>query len=58
MDLGDAAVLGMPQGPDQGDDVESELVLGQGETPFLLGPERYGVARTERITAAVDLETE
>ena len=39
MDLGDAAVLGMPQGADQGDDVEAELVLRQGEAPLLLGAE-------------------
>ena len=44
MDLGDAAVLGMPQGADQGDDVEAELVLRQGVAALLLGAERDGVA--------------
>ena len=39
VDLRDAAVLGMAESADQGDDVEAELVLGQGEPPLLLGPE-------------------
>ena len=48
MDLRDAAVLGVAQGADQGDDVEAELVLRQGEAPLLLGAERDGVAGAER----------
>jgi hypothetical protein len=58
MDLGDAAVLGMPQGADGGDDVEAELVLGQGEAALLLGPQRDGVAGAVRVATASDLEPE
>jgi hypothetical protein len=56
MDLRDAAVLGMPEGPDRRDDVEAELVLRQGEAPLLLGAERGAIAGTEGVTAAADLE--
>jgi hypothetical protein len=44
MDLGDAAVLGMPQGPDEGDDVEAEFVLGEDETALSLGSQGEGMA--------------
>ena len=42
MDLRDAAVLGVAESTDGGDDVEAELVLGQGEVALLLGPEGRG----------------
>ena len=58
MDLGDAAVLGVPQGADRGDDVEAELVLGQGEAALLLGAERDAVAGAVGVAAAADLEPE
>ena len=38
MDLGDAAVLGVAEPTDQGHDVESELMIGQGEMGLGLGP--------------------
>src|SRR5260221_8825274 len=56
MDLGDAAVLGMPQGADGGDDVEAELVLGQGDPALLLGSERDTAARAVGIATPPDLE--
>ena len=58
VDLGDAAVLGMPQGADQGDDVEAELVLGQGVAALLLGSERDVMAGAAGIATAADLEAE
>src|SRR4051812_40362602 len=58
MDLGDTAVLGMPQGADQGDDVEAELVLREGVVSLLLGTERDSVARAPRAATATDLEPE
>jgi hypothetical protein len=58
MDLGDAAVLGVPQGADQGDDVEPEIVFREGEVTLLLGSEWYAAARAERGSAAADLEPE
>ena len=38
LDLGDAAVLGVAEAADQGDDVEAELVLRQGEPALGFGP--------------------
>jgi hypothetical protein len=58
MDLGDAAMLGVPQGPDEGDDVEAELVLGEDEAALLLGTQRDGVAGAVRVATASDLEPE
>ena len=58
VDLGDAAVLGVPQGADQGDDVEAELVLGQGEAALLLGAERDARSGGSGVMAAADLEAE
>src|SRR5262245_40399857 len=58
MDLGDAAVLGVAQGADQGDDVEAELVVRQGEAALGLraeGPEEEG---TSGSMAAADLQAE
>jgi hypothetical protein len=56
MDLGDAAVLGVPQGADQCDDVKAELVLRQCVMALLLGAERGMVARAERVATTPDLE--
>ena len=45
VDLGDAAVLGIAEPADRGHDVESELVIGQGEMGLGLGavgPEEAG----------------
>ncbi len=38
VDLGDAAVLGISEPSDSGHDIEAELVIGQGEVGFGLGP--------------------
>jgi hypothetical protein len=37
VDLGDAAVFGIAEGADEGDDIQAELVLGQGVAALLLG---------------------
>ena len=58
VDLRDAAVPGVPQRPDQGDDVQAELVLRQGEAALLLRPERGAMARAGAVTAAPDLDGE
>ena len=54
MDLGDAAVLGVPQGADQ--DVKAALVLRQCVMALLLGAEWGMVARAERVATTPDLE--
>jgi hypothetical protein len=56
MDLGDAAVLGMPRGADGGDDVEAELVLGQGDPALPLGAERDTAARAMGVATPPDPE--
>ena len=58
MDLRDAAVLGMAQATDQGDDVEAELGFGQGEPPLLLGPERGPESRAVGFATPADLDAE
>ena len=58
MDLGDAAVLGVPQGADQGDDVEAELVLREGIAALLLGAERDAVPGAEGCTAPGCLDSQ
>jgi hypothetical protein len=57
MDLGDAAMLGVPEGADQGDDIEAELVLREGVAAFLLGSEWDGVAWAVRVATASDLKS-
>ena len=56
MDLGDAAVLGVAEAADQGDDVEAELVVGQGEVGFGLGAVGAVVARAGGVGAAADAQ--
>src|SRR5205085_459340 len=58
MDLGDAAMLGVAQATDQGDDVEAELVMRQGEVGFRLGAKRLVVARAAGLGTAADLESQ
>ena len=58
VDLRDAAVLGVAEPADQGDDVEAELVLRQGEAPLLLGAEAGLVAGAVGVAAAADLEAQ
>jgi hypothetical protein len=58
MDLGGAPVLGAAQGADQGDDVEAELVLREGEAALRLGAERDGTSGTSRVATAADPEPE
>ena len=54
VDLGDAAVLGMSEATDQGHDIESKLVIGQGEVGLGLGPVGPEEAGAIGIGAASD----
>jgi hypothetical protein len=54
MNLRHAAMLAVPQGADEGDDVEAELVLGQGQAAFALGPVGAEMAVTGAVMAAAD----
>ena len=56
VDLGDAAVLGVAEPADGGHDVEAELVIGQGEVGFGLGPVGSEETGTIEIGAASDGE--
>jgi hypothetical protein len=56
MDLREAAMLGVTQATDRGDDVEAELVLGQGEAALLLGPQADAVSGAVGVAATPDLE--
>jgi hypothetical protein len=56
VDLLEAAMFGVPQATDQGDDVRTELVLGQGEASLLFGPQASPMAGAGRMAAASDLE--
>src|SRR5262249_16697690 len=56
MDLGEAGVLRVPQGADQGDDVQSELVVGQGEPAFGLGSIGATVAGASDVMAPADVQ--
>ena len=54
VDLGDAAVLGIAEPADQGHDVETELVIGQGEVGLGLGAVGSEEAGTSGIGTASD----
>jgi hypothetical protein len=56
MDLGYAAVLGVAESSDESDDIEAELVVGEGEVGFGLGSVRAMVAGASGVGAAPDLE--
>jgi site-specific DNA recombinase len=56
VDLGDAAVLGVAESADRGDDVEAELVVGQGEATLLLGPQTDATALAVGVAAGAELE--
>ena len=56
MDLGDAAVFGVAEAADQGEDVEAELVVGQGEVGLGLGAVGPVEAATGRVGAAADVQ--
>ena len=58
MDLRDAAVLGVAEPAGQGDDIQAELVLGQGETPPLLGAQAGPASGTVGVAAAADLQVQ
>ena len=58
VDFGDAAVLGVAESADEGDDVEAELVLRQDQPPLLLGPSWHAEPLAAAIAAAADLEFE
>ncbi len=56
MDLRDAAVFGVAEYTDQGNNVESELGLRRGELPLLFGAETDPVAGTVGVATAADLQ--
>jgi hypothetical protein len=58
VDLGDAAVLAVAEVSDQGDDVEAELVLGQGIAALGFGAVRLTVTSAVGVVAAPDVEGE
>ena len=51
-------MLGVAEAADQREDVEAELVVGQGEVGLGLGPVGRVVARAGEVGAAPDLEGE
>ena len=53
-DLGDRAVLAVAEVADEGDDVESELVVREGEAALGLGAVRSADGRTGVVAAAAD----
>jgi hypothetical protein len=58
VDLGDAAMLGMAEPADRGDDIEAELVLWQRESPLRLGAEADAAAWALGGAAVTDLEVQ
>src|SRR5262249_40889406 len=58
MNLRDAAMPGVPQGADEGDDVEAKLVLGQGEAALALGAVGAEVAWALLVMAAADSQVQ
>src|SRR5262245_5743295 len=58
VNLGDAAVLGVAQGTDEGDDIQPQLMLGQGIAAFGLGAVGPEVGGAVAGAAAADLESE
>ena len=56
VDLRDAAMLGVAERADHGDDVEAELVLRQGEAALLLGPQRGPIPRADSVAASPHLD--
>src|SRR5256885_6531178 len=58
MDLREAAMLGMTQVPDQGDDVQTELVPRQDEPTLLLGAQGHPESWAIAVAAAANLDAE
>src|SRR4051812_18458927 len=58
MDLGGAAMLGVAEPADQGDDIQAGLVLRQGEAALLLGAQADPVSGTVGVAAAADLQVQ
>src|SRR5438270_5170410 len=58
MDLGDAAVLGVAERADGGNEVESELALWQCDPTLRLGSHRSAEGRTVGGAAAADLDSQ
>jgi hypothetical protein len=56
VDLGHGAVFGVTQSPDQGEDIETELMMGQGEVGLGLRAPGSVEAVTGRIGAAADVQ--
>ena len=58
MNLGDAAVVRVTQGPDRRDHIEAKFMLGQRQASFLFGPIRFVKLRTRWVRAASDMKSE
>src|SRR5436309_13956860 len=58
MGLGDAAVLGVTQGADQGDDIKAYLMLGQGEAALTLRAVRAEMAAATPVMTAADRQVQ
>src|SRR3954451_19007959 len=56
VDLGDAAVLGVAEAPDQGQDIEAELVVRQGQEGLGFRAIRAMVARTVGVGTAANTQ--
>jgi hypothetical protein len=58
MNLGHAAMLGVAQGACEGDDVQAELVAGEGEAALALGPVGAQVTAAASAMAAADRQVQ
>ena len=56
MDLGDAAVLGVAEAADEGDAIQAEFMMREGEVRFGLGVIGPAVAATSPVVAAADVD--
>ena len=56
MDLGDAAMLGVAEASDQGQDIEAELVVGQGQEGLGFRAMRAMVARAVGVGTAANAQ--
>ena len=58
VDLGDTAMLGVAEASDQGQDIEAELVVRQGQEGFRFRPTGAVVAQAVRVGAAANAQSE
>src|SRR5262249_32296692 len=58
VDLGDAAMLGVTEASDQGQDVQAELVMGQSDEGLCFGAAGTAVPRAVGVGAAANAQSE